>query len=123
MHLNHLNLTVPNVETARLFFEKYFDFTCVDLKGDNLLAVLNGTDGFTLTLMSETFNKNGSSSYPQGFHFGFILNSKAEVNSLYERLKESDIQLEHEPGKIRNSFGFYFYFDNLFIEIGHYMTE
>lgn len=120
MKLNHLNLTVPHVETTRLFFETYFNFQCVDLKGDHLLAVLTGTDGFILTLMSETFNKNGVSSYPQGFHFGFILDSKEEVDALYERLKESKLPIEHAPGKIRNSYGFYFYFDNLFIEIGHY---
>lgn len=123
MKLNHMNLTVPNVRTARLFFETYFNFQCVDLKGDHLLAVLNGTDGFILTLMSETFNKNGVSAYPENFHFGFILDSKEEVYALYERLKAGHLPLEHEPGKIRNSFGFYFYFDNLFIEIGHYMAE
>lgn len=123
MQLNHLNLTVPHVESTRLFFETYFNFQCVNVKGDHLLAVLIGTDGFILTLMSETFNKNGNSSYPQNFHFGFILDSKEEVNALYERLKENKLPIEHEPGKIRNSYGFYFYFDNLFIEIGHYQSE
>jgi len=123
VNLNHLNLTVPNVATARLFFEKHFNFKCIDVKGDNLLAVLNDSNGFIFTLMSETFNKNGVSAYPQNFHFGFILNSKDEVNNLYKQLKEDGIHLENEPSKIRNSFGFYFYFDNLFIEIGHYITE
>jgi catechol 2,3-dioxygenase-like lactoylglutathione lyase family enzyme len=123
MNLNHLNLTVPNVAAARSFFERHFNFKCVDVKGDNMLVVLNDDNGFIFTLMSETFNKNGLCNYPQNFHFGFILDSKEEVSNLYEQLKGQGVHLENEPGKIRNSFGFYFYFDNLFIEIGHYMTE
>lgn len=120
MKLNHLNLTVANVAETSAFFEKYFDFTCVDTKGNNALAVLDGQDGFILTLMSDTFNKNGMVNYPEAFHFGFILDSEEAVTAIYNQLKTEGINLKHKPGKIRNSFGFYFHFGNLMIEVGYY---
>jgi catechol-2,3-dioxygenase len=121
MILNHLNLSLPDVAEAKQFFETYFDFTCVGEKGNNALVVLNGKDNFTLTLMSDSFNKSGALTYPNAFHFGFILSTEAEVNSIYEKLRNGGIAVEHEPRKIRNSFGFYFTFQNrVMIEIGHY---
>jgi catechol 2,3-dioxygenase-like lactoylglutathione lyase family enzyme len=123
MKLNHLNLSVPNVAETKQFFETYFEFTCVDEKGNNALVVLNGKDNFILTLMSDSFNKSGAFTYPNAFHFGFIFSTEAEVNSIYEKLKNGGITVEHEPGKIRNSYGFYFTFqDRLMIEIGHYVV-
>jgi catechol 2,3-dioxygenase-like lactoylglutathione lyase family enzyme len=92
-----------------LFFEKYFDFKCIDVKGDHKLAVLKGTDDFTLVLMSESFNRNGHHGYPDALHIGFLVDNILQVNNLYARLKESDIALEHEPGNMRGVFGFYFH--------------
>jgi catechol-2,3-dioxygenase len=123
MKLNHLNLTVSNVVNASAFFEKYFGFTCTDKKGADKLVVLYGKDGFILTLMSKHFNKTGTNEYPVAFHFGFILSSQDEVDSLYYLLKEGGLALEKEPAKIRDSYGFYFYFDKLLIEIGHYFKS
>jgi catechol-2,3-dioxygenase len=120
MKLNHLNLTVSDVLESTAFFEKYFAFSVADKKGGDMLAVLYGSDGFILTLMSEDFNKTGSQSYPAAFHFGFILPTAEAVTQLYEQLKADSISLEKEPATIRNSFGFYFHYDRLMIEISYY---
>ena len=120
MQLNHLNLSVSDVASTTAFFEKHFDFTCVDRKGENMLSVLYGKDGFILTLMSDAFNKEGNKIYPNAFHCGFILPTAAEVTNLYNQLKEEGVVLDREPANIRNSFGFYFHFDRLLIEVGHY---
>jgi predicted enzyme related to lactoylglutathione lyase len=121
MTINHLNLPVSNVPEAITFFESYFDFKCTQTKGDNMIAVLRNAADFTLVLMSSQMNRNGNNTYPDAFHIGFILDSIAQVNETYLKLKTGGIQLDREPQKIRDSFGFYFYFDNLFIEIGHYV--
>ena len=120
MKLNHLNLTVSNVSDTSTFFEKYFGFSCLDKKGDSVLNVMYGQDGFILTLMSEAFNKTGSQDYPAAFHLGFILPTAEAVTQLYQQLKADGISLEKEPANIRNSFGFYFHYDRLMIEIGYY---
>ena len=118
MTLNHLNLPVADVAQTRIFFEKYFDFKCVDVKGDNVLAVLHGVNGFVLSLMSTSFNRNGNSVYPDAFHMGFLVESEDQVNAMWHRLKSDEIGLEGEPRNMRGIFGFYFYAPgNILIEI------
>ena len=58
--------------------------------------------------------------YPNAFHIGFILDSVDEVNQTFQKLKMANIVGEQEPKKIRDSFGFYFTFENIMIEVGHY---
>jgi predicted enzyme related to lactoylglutathione lyase len=120
MTINHLNLPVSNVAEAITFFQSYFDFTCIQTKGDNMIAVLKNAADFTLVLMSSKMNRNDNNTYPDAFHIGFMLDNIEQVNETYLKLKNGGIQLDREPQKIRDSFGFYFYLDNLFIEVGHY---
>jgi len=117
MKLNHINLVVSNVAEATLFFETYFDFKCTDIKGDNIVAILKGPDDFTLVIMK---NKEGVPVYPDAFHIGFMLDSVDKVNEIFQKLKAVGIVGGQEPKKIRDSFGFYFNFENLMIEVGHY---
>ncbi|MGZ4034029.1 MAG: VOC family protein [Bacteroidia bacterium] len=117
MKLNHLNLVVTNIAETVSFFENYFNFKCTQIKGDNIIALLTGTDNFSLVLMTD---KEGNSNYPKDFHIGFMLDTADEVNETYKKLKAGNVKVESEPRKIRDSFGFYFHFDNLFIEVGHY---
>ena len=119
MKLNHINLVVADVAKAIDFFETYFNFKCIDVKGENIVAVLKGTDDFTLVIMA---NKNGSVIYPDAFHIGFMLENEEEVITTHHHLKKDGIEVGNEPKKIRDSFGFYFNFDNIMIEVGHYLN-
>lgn len=121
MTINHLNLPVSNVAEAITFFESHFDFKCLETKGDNMIAVLRNPADFTLVLMSSKMNRNENAAYPDAFHIGFILDSSEKVHETFSKLKADGIQLEREPQKIRDSFGFYFYFGELFIEVAHYL--
>jgi catechol 2,3-dioxygenase-like lactoylglutathione lyase family enzyme len=117
MKLNHINLVVSNVaETIRLF-EKHFNFRVLEIKGDNIIAVLKGEEDFTLVIMAD---KTNDSVYPEAFHIGFILNNTDEVINMYNKLIADNILVSSEPKKIRDSFGFYFHFGNIMIEVGHY---
>ncbi|MDQ6904934.1 MAG: VOC family protein [Bacteroidota bacterium] len=119
MKLNHINLVVSNVAAAINLFETYFNFKCTDIKGNNIIATLKGEDGFTLVIME---NKAGEAIYPSAFHIGFMLESTNSVIEIFEKLRSSKIEVGQEPGRIRNSFGFYFSFDNVMIEVGHYLS-
>ena len=118
MKLNHINLVVNKVEEATRFFETYFNFSCSETRGNNIVSVLKGEDGFTLVIMS---NKNGEAKYPDAFHIGFMLHSENEVTETYSKLKSGGIEVGQEPRKIRESFGFYFNFQNIMIELGCYL--
>lgn len=117
MKLNHINLVVENVENSIHFFETYFNFKCQEIKGDKIVAILTGSGDFTLVLMK---NKKESPTYPEGFHIGFLLSSKEKVIETYHHLKSGGLVKNGEPKKIRDSFGFYFTFENIKIEVGHY---
>jgi catechol-2,3-dioxygenase len=118
MILNHINLVVSDVAEAIKLFETYFDFECVNVKGDNSVAILNGSDGFTLVIMA---SKTGQPIYPAAFHIGFMLDSKEQVMKTYDALKKGGIEVGQKPSKIRDSFGFYLNFDGIMIEVGHYL--
>jgi len=116
MKLNHINLVVSNVAEATNLFETYFNFKCIEIKGDNIVAILKGADDFTLVIMKD---KDGKPIYPNAFHIGFILDNTTAVTETYENLKKGGVAVGQEPRKIRDSFGFYFTFDKIMIEVGH----
>ncbi|MDB5090667.1 MAG: glyoxalase/bleomycin resistance/extradiol dioxygenase family protein [Mucilaginibacter sp.] len=118
MNLNHLNLSVQDVPAARIFFETYFDFKCDDSKPNDTLSVLSCANGFVLVLMNERLNENGNKTYPDAFHIGFFLDSQDHVITLFDKLKAGGVHLEQQPQKIRRTFGFYFHFQTVMIEIG-----
>lgn len=119
MKLNHINLVVGNTTTATQLFVKYFGFTCTEIKGDNIVAVLKGTDDFTLVIMKA---KDTQPTYPQAFHIGFMQDSEQAVADIHTRLKADGIEVGQEPRNIRDSHGFYFMFEGLMIEVGCYLN-
>ncbi|MFB5663680.1 VOC family protein [Alteribacillus sp. HJP-4] len=82
MKLNHMNLTVTDVNATRKFFEKYFN---VQTKGNHSdsFAIMVDEDGFLLALM-----KGSNVDYPKSFHIGFEQESKEHVNEINQRLKD-----------------------------------
>lgn len=106
--LNHINLPVKDVAETSTFFEKYFDFKCIEIKGDHTLAVLKGVEDFVLVLMSEAFNKQNSIGYPDAFHIGFLVNDKEQVDHIFEKLSNGRVILERRPSNMRGVYGFYF---------------
>lgn len=80
MKINHLNLTVTDVEAAAAFLEKYFGLQ--PQGGDSKFTVLFDDNGMVLSLM-----KAGQVKYPGTFHIGFMQESEAQVDALNQRLR------------------------------------
>jgi len=106
--LNHINLPVTDVADSSSFFEQYFSFKCTRVKGNNMLAILEGEDGFILVLMAESFNRDGNNHYPDAFHIGFLVDSHEQVTEIYDRLIKGGINVTQSPGSLRGGYGFYF---------------
>ncbi len=119
MKLNHINLVVSNIPDAIHFFETFFNFKCTDVKGDNIIAILKGPEDFTLVIMTD---KNNDAVYPNAFHIGFMQETTEKVDEIYYQLKNAGIPVGEAPKKRRDSFGFYFNFENLMIEVGCYIV-
>ncbi|SFW27215.1 VOC family protein [Chitinophaga sancti] len=118
MRLNHLNLVVSDIAKAIGFFEQHLGFTCIENRKD-AIGVLTNEDKFVLILWAAKLNKTQAVSYPENFHIGFYQNDQEAVIKIYEGLKSGadGLVFDSEPRKLRDTFGFYFHFDNLMIEI------
>ncbi|MCL4257214.1 MAG: VOC family protein [Anaerolineales bacterium] len=96
MKLNHINLTVTDVEAAARFLENYMGMRYQG--GNRGMGFLYDDDGLVLSLMK---GRAGQVKYPDNFHIGFILGSEAEVDEVNRRLKDDGFDVappEHLHG-------------------------
>jgi catechol-2,3-dioxygenase len=104
MKLNHINLTVTNVQEASDFLIKYFGMQPMGgNKGMGFLTDEREGWGFVLTLMRATEKQ---AKYPGTFHIGFFIGGKETVDELYRRLKEDGFDVP-APEDTGHSYGFY----------------
>jgi catechol-2,3-dioxygenase len=118
MNLNHINLVVKEVGQAVQLFTHCLGFSLI-INRNSKMAVLESSHQFVLVLWGQELNKQESiPGYPENFHIGFYQQDEKAVREIYNRLKqEENLRVEGEPKKIRNTFGFYFWFEQLMIEI------
>lgn len=118
MNLNHINIVVKDVDKAVHLFESHLGFNLI-VNRKSKMAVMESGNNFALVVWGQEFNhKENTPEYPENFHIGFYQKDEQAVWDIYEKLKpEADLQFESEPKKIRNMFGFYFFFEKLMIEI------
>ena len=99
MKLNHLNLTVTDVQAAADFLEKYFGLRRQP-GGKKSFTLLFDDDNLALTLM-----KAGQVAYPSTFHIGFSQESEERVNEIYQRLKDDGFEVN--PPQRMHAWTFY----------------
>jgi lactoylglutathione lyase len=105
MKLNHLNLTVTDVQETYKFLETYFGMKGGG--GNNNMAVLSDDNKMVLTLTSMKVGKEREVKYPATFHIGFIQESEEKVNEINARLKEGGFDAP-PPSRHHGSWTFYF---------------
>lgn len=109
MRLNHVNLVVDDLDEAQDFFRRSFGFEPVDRKGEAVAVMADG-QGFTLVLSNaRTFGGEVPVRYPEGFHVGFILETREQVDRAHGRLAAAGAaDTGRAPRLMRDSYGFYF---------------
>jgi catechol-2,3-dioxygenase len=105
MKLNHLNLTVSDVQVARDFLIEYFGLDPRGKPGNDFIAILFDDQGMVLTLTN--LEHATDVKYPGAFHIGFIQESAEKVNEINRRLKADGYEVG-EPSKQHGSWTFYF---------------
>ena len=118
MGINHINLVVMDVDKAVNLFTYYFQFTLI-VNRNSKMAVMEDSNNFALVVWGQELNKEKNlPQYPKNFHIGFYQEDELAVWVIFEQLKKNeDLKINEQPKKIRNTFGFYCYFENLMIEI------
>lgn len=84
MRMNHINLSVPNVQETRSFLERYFGLRFMGDSTNSKIAV--ALDEGDCIIALSNFSNSDSYSYPAAFHIGFNLPSRADVDAMHERL-------------------------------------
>jgi catechol 2,3-dioxygenase-like lactoylglutathione lyase family enzyme len=105
MNLNHLNLTVPDVQETYQFLATYFGME--GKGGNNNIAFLTDESGFILTLTSMKIGGETEVRYPATFHIGFGQPNEEAVNAINRRLKEAGYDVP-APSRQHGSWTFYF---------------
>lgn len=94
MKLNHVNLVTAEVAALASFFTSHFGFELVAMRGKDAFAILQGSDGFALNLM--TPGKHELAPYPDNFHVGFFVDKPDLVHAKRVELAESGFT----PGEV-----------------------
>lgn len=114
MKLNHINLTVQDVSATHTFLEKYFGLKPMQPVNPNM-ALLSDDNGMVINVF-----KGNQVSYPETFHIGFIQESDARVNEMYQRLTNDGFQID-PPRKFHGAWTFYVQSPGAFlIEVMHW---
>jgi len=105
MKLNHINLTVTDVQEASDFLVKYFGMR--NMGGNRGMGFLTDEEdgwGFVLTLMKAA--EDTLAKYPAAFHIGFFIESRETVDALHSQLREDGFEVP-APEDTGHSYGFY----------------
>jgi catechol 2,3-dioxygenase-like lactoylglutathione lyase family enzyme len=114
--LNHLDLQVADVPRAVTFFEDAFGFQLQSNRRSSTIAILSDSEGFVLVLQRK---KSASDRYPDGFHFGFLVDDLESVNRFHSRAVDLGLKTS---GVIDNGRGTHVYCtgpDGLLAEVSY----
>jgi catechol 2,3-dioxygenase-like lactoylglutathione lyase family enzyme len=104
MKLNHVHLAVDDVPAARGFLERHFGLRPAG-DGHKNFDILIDEDGLVLTLIG--VGRGNTVSYPKTFHIGFIQPSDAQVDEIYQGLREDGFEVE-APNRQHGAWAFSF---------------
>lgn len=105
MHLNHLDLCVPDVAATVAFFTRHFGLTLLNLRGQDRLAVMEDGNGFVLVLSN--LEQADDFRYPAQFHIGFVLDDEAAVAAAYDDCRDGGVTIVHALNRNRRGLMFY----------------
>ena len=116
MQMNHIDIPVPDVAATRDFFVEHMDFQHLETKGRDGLSILKDGGGNVLVLSRAT----SGAAPADGFHIGFLLNSRAAVDAAYERLRLRGGRIANAPNAMHGAWLFYLEAPGpILIEIAH----
>lgn len=87
MKLNHLDLQVSDVRRSVSLFCELFGLQLTSNAASPAIAFLTDGEGFTLVLQKK---KDDAQAYPEGFHFGFLVDDPETVSAFQLRAKQVD---------------------------------
>ena len=109
MRLNHLDLHVADVAATRDFLVALFDFTLVETRGADGLAILRDAAGLELVISRPVAKFGSADAVVAGaitYHIGFVLPCREDVNRQHQRLQAAGVEAQ-APREMRGGWLFY----------------
>jgi len=98
LHINHIDLQVPDVAVTRDFFIEQFGFTLVCSHSDEGFAILRDSAGLELGLGQLADNRTGAhATVRAGCDLGFMLPSRHAFDAVFARLRENGVEFRNAP--------------------------
>lgn len=110
MRLDHLDLHVLDVAKTRDFFVKYFGLRELETRGANGLSILTDDAGLELVISLPVAKFGGGDPLSSGavtYHIGFTLDSRQDVDDIFERLTRETGDRIMAPRDMRGLYLFY----------------
>ena len=92
MNLNHLHIAVPDVATARKFYEDFFGMELAFEHGKGVF--LKDPSGFLLAI--DPLQDGEQINFPPWYHHGFCVENVEKVNSTFNKMKAAGIEFARE---------------------------
>lgn len=102
MHLNHVDLSVPDLNAAADFFCKGFGFAIVNARIDDGMIIMKGDGPFIIAL-----TRCAEPVYPKDFHIGFLQESREALMKAYRQLVDAGIEVTSPPAEMYGALLFY----------------
>lgn len=110
MKLNHINLTVSDVQQMAGLLEKYFGLRRTKMDNQNMAFMHDDNDSFI------SMFKGDNVDYPEMFHIGFTQETVEQVNDIHARLLADGLAPE-TPKEEHGRWTFYFRVGGVMIEV------
>lgn len=110
MRLDHLDIHVLDVAKTRDFFVHHFGLRELETRGANGLSILTDDAGLELVISLPIAKFGGSDPVGSGvvtYHIGFTLNSRRDVDDVFERLNCEAGNAIMPPRNMRGLYLFY----------------
>jgi catechol 2,3-dioxygenase-like lactoylglutathione lyase family enzyme len=88
MKINHLDLQVSDVPRTAALFEEVLGLRFESNRTSPAIAILTDGEGFTLVLQRM---EHEGESYPDGFHFGFLVDDVARVREFHAKARAREL--------------------------------
>jgi catechol 2,3-dioxygenase-like lactoylglutathione lyase family enzyme len=117
MKINHLDLQVADVQATVAVFERLLGLRLQSSRTSPALAILTDDEGFTLVLQRR---KGDSERYPEGFHFGFLVDDVERVRAFHASASAETLEVSAIIETGRGTLVYARTPDGLLIEVAHH---
>ena len=90
MNMDHVNLSVPDIQETRAFLETYFGLRFLGPPDTNKIIVAVD-DNKTIVALSN-FSNASHYDYPDAFHIGFNQPSREAVDAIHQKMIDNGIK-------------------------------